>query len=412
VAVLVAVGCAGRAIRPIGAGGEAFAPEREERQLWQAAEREEATLRERVRVHGDARLGAYLDRVAARLVRDEVRAAGGPPLRVVVLEDPTLNAFAMPGGAIYVHTGLLAGLEDESQVAAVLARQVVHVTDRHAFRRVRRGGDGALPGATALAGIGIASATRPTPASSASRESAVIGAAASAILGSGLRVAALASVTGYGRELELEADVEAMDRLVQAGWDPRSLARTFERLRREAGERDAMEVFLHGTADWLEERAARALHLVATRHPASLPSPPVTGGEFDALLRSAVRDNAALDVRAGRFAVAARQIARVLAAAPDDPPALLHDGELHRLRGQRAASAAEAAEHVRLARERYERVIALDPALVDALRQLGLLYYATGDSARARQAFERYLMLRPSAPDAARISEYLADLGP
>ena len=62
------------------------------------------------------------------------------------------------------------------------------------------------------------------------------------------------------------------------------------------------------------------------------------------------------------------------------------------------------------ARSAYERALTLDPALAEAHRQLGLLYYAMRDFERARGELERYLALAPSAPDRARIGEYIMEL--
>jgi regulator of sirC expression with transglutaminase-like and TPR domain len=63
------------------------------------------------------------------------------------------------------------------------------------------------------------------------------------------------------------------------------------------------------------------------------------------------------------------------------------------------------------ARARYTRAVELDPALAAPHRQLGLLHYELKEVAQARAEFERYLALAPGAPDAARIAEYVRELG-
>ena len=123
-----------------------------------------------------------------------------------------------------------------------------------------------------------------------------------------------------------------------------------------------------------------------------------------------VRENARLDIQAGRFALAADQLDRVLAVAPRDPVAQLYCGDLYRLRSQRTQSAAEAADWARQAIDRYEGAARLDPAYADPFRQLGLLYYQQQEIAQARAAFGQYLALKPDAPDAERVAEYLAEL--
>jgi tetratricopeptide (TPR) repeat protein len=123
-----------------------------------------------------------------------------------------------------------------------------------------------------------------------------------------------------------------------------------------------------------------------------------------------VRDNAQLDIRAGRFALAERELDRVLGASPGDPVAHVYHGDLNRLEAQRAGNAAEASELSRKARASYERAATLDPRYADPYRQLGLLYYQEKDNARAREAFRRYLALEPDAADAARIRAYVTEL--
>ena len=98
------------------------------------------------------------------------------------------------------------------------------------------------------------------------------------------------------------------------------------------------------------------------------------------------------------------------AATPEDPRLHLYYGELYRLQAQRAAAEAERDVELVQARSAYERALALDPTLAEAHRQLGLLYYAMRDLARARGELEQYLALAPSAPDRPRIAEYVQEL--
>ena len=71
--------------------------------------------------------------------------------------------------------------------------------------------------------------------------------------------------------------------------------------------------------------------------------------------------------------------------------------------GQRDALLAQA-------REAYERAALLDPAYPDPFRQLGFLYYQSKENDKAMEAFRKYLALRPDAPDARRVEEYVVEL--
>src|SRR3990170_3267566 len=138
------------------------------------------------------------------------------------MSDPTLNAFAMPNGHVYVHTGLLARLDDEAQLAMILGHEMTHVTHRHAlkFNRDATNKQILYTILSVAASIGVA----------------------------------LAAINGYGRDLEREADAEGMKRLVRAGYDPKEAAKVFELLRSEGKDRGTLETFFFGSHPRSEER--------------------------------------------------------------------------------------------------------------------------------------------------------------
>src|SRR6267143_3110838 len=127
-------GCASTSVPPMGYQGQPYRPEADEKQLWSEAEKEEEKLAKLGKSWDDTLLEEYLSSVAARLVPEEARQAGAPAVRIAVLKDPTLNAFAMPNGKVYLHTGLLSRLRNESQLAMILGRDLTHVTNRHALK--------------------------------------------------------------------------------------------------------------------------------------------------------------------------------------------------------------------------------------------------------------------------------------
>jgi predicted Zn-dependent protease len=369
------------------AGCAGHAPPIDRQAIGPRAESEEAALAKRVRAYDDPRLADYLATVAGRLL-----PTGADVPRVTVIEDPTLAAFAMPSGRVYVHTGLLSRVENEAQLATILARELAHHTTGHAW-----GADGASAlAARAMKGSLPHSDLSPT---------------AAAILGLDLRLAAAAAMSGYGADREREADAEGLRRLTDAGYHGQQALKIFQRLAAEGPDRGPLEIFFYGNRPRMGERyeAIRTL-LQATDPQETSASVEVDRPAFAQRMRPVVRDNAVLDMRAGRFGLAQEQLERVLAANPRDPIAQLHYGDLYRLRSQHVA-APERTEYVREALARYLRALQLDPSYVEPVRQLGLLYYQERDIAKARWAFERYLALAPDAADAPRIREYLAVVG-
>lgn len=341
-------------------------------------EREEAALLKRVRVYEEPGVAEYLTGVMQRLLdgRCRVEACPSPYVagaRIVVLADPTAAAFAMPGGRVFVHMGLLSRVRSEAQLAMILARELAHDTSR----------------------LGERSLERASPRS-------VLSPTAAAVLGLDLKLIANAAITGYGPDEERAADVTALRWLGAAGHELSEARDVFDLLSREGG---PLEIFFYGSRPAMRKRQ-EALREVIGQVPATRVG---DVQELSRRLRPLVRDNAALDVRAGRFALAQRQLDRVLALAPDDPIAHVYYGDMHRLQAQQAPGDARAVAEAR-ALERYERAVALDPSHAEAFRQLALLHYQRRESARARAAFTRYLSLRPDAPDAQRVREYLAGL--
>jgi predicted Zn-dependent protease len=411
---LLVPGCASRNVPPIGAGGQPFKPEADERALWAKAEKEEETLLKKAKVYDDTMLENYLAQVGDRLTPDEVRNAGGPGFKFAVLRDPTLNAFALPNGHIYVHTGLLSRLDNESQLAMIVGHEMTHVTHRHAlsFERDAQTKQILYTVAAIAASIGVAALAGSRAQKGDYVGAAVIGQTANAILGLGLALTAMAAINGYGRDLERDADNGGMENLVRAGYDPKEAPKVFALLRSESKDRGSLETFFFGSHPKLTERIETTEGLLKTKYADAAMATTTTRDteDFQLRMRTVVRENALEDIRAGRFTLAQRQLDRVLAITPKDPIAHTYYGDMHRLQAQRARESAKKDEHARLALASYETAVDLDPTAPEPYRQLGFLYYQLKDTPKAKAAFEKYLSLKPAATDAKRIKEYLVEL--
>ena len=397
----------------MGHQGKAFRPEPDERKLWSDAEKEEEKLAKTGKTYDDPLLEEYLASVAARLVPEEAQQAGAPAPRIAIFRDPTLNAFAMPNGKVYIHTGLLSRVENEAQLSMILGHELTHVTNRHALM-FNRDAQNKQIWFTALAiaaslGVAVAAGSQAGKGNYVSAE--VLRTTSNIFLGLGLQLAFIAAVNGFGRDLEREADREGMERMVQAGYDPAEAPRVFALLKDDHGDGSKLENFFFGNHPRLDERIANTQDLLKTKYAAT-----ETGGgirstdEFAMRTRTVVRENAALDIRAGRFGLAKSQLDRVLPLAPKDPTTHLYYGDLYRLQAQRAKNPADKPALVAQALQAYDRAAALDPTYPDPFRQMGFLYYQSKQTEKSQEAFRKYLALKPDAPDARRIKEYLVEL--
>lgn len=163
----------------------------------------------------DPEVSEYLAGVGARLAQASTGAR--PEFEFFVIRDPSINAFALPGGFVGVHTGLINAADTESELASVLAHEIAHVTQRHIARMFGQQQEMRMPMMVALAAAILLGASRPDLMS---------GAAAA------VRAGAAQQQLSYSRDFEREADRTGLDALSGAGYDPSAMAAFFEKLQR------------------------------------------------------------------------------------------------------------------------------------------------------------------------------------
>jgi len=163
----------------------------------------------------DPDVESYLNQLGNRLAAVSADPSFG--FQFFPINDPSINAFAMPGGFIGVHTGLLLATQSESELAGVLAHEISHVTQRHLARQVFQSKQ-----------VGIASLVAMALALLAARSSGQIAGAAMATTQAGL----ISSQLAFSRDFEREADRLGFDTLRKAGFDVRGMAAFFERLQK------------------------------------------------------------------------------------------------------------------------------------------------------------------------------------
>jgi predicted Zn-dependent protease len=137
------------------------------------------------------------------------------------------------------------------------------------------------------------------------------------VLGLGLQLALVASVNGYGRELEREADFGSFQKLRSAGYDLGQAPRVYETLKGGQGDRGSLEVFFFGSHPNLSERVQNAKTWLAQNpQTAALPN---DGPSFARRTYKVVRDNVALNIKAGRYDLAQIGLERAAALSSNDP---------------------------------------------------------------------------------------------
>ena len=153
----------------------------------------------------DEALNAYVKRIGDALVANSET----PDLEFhfFIIDSPDINAFALPGGYIYINRGLMSYLTSEAQLAAVLSHEIAHVTQRHGSRRRDQATLGNI--AAFVASVALLNGN----------------------IGDAIRLENSARVSGFGREMELEADEYGADYLYKTGYDPNAIIEVLSTLK-------------------------------------------------------------------------------------------------------------------------------------------------------------------------------------
>lgn len=191
-------------------GGSNFVLISEKKELEIGKEEHEKILKT-VPVYHDEKLQAYVEGIGQKLASVSDR----PKLNYVftVIDSPEINAFALPGGYVYVNRGLITFLNNEAQLAAVIGHEIGHITGRHAVRQQ--------------------TAARSTKILTTAAAVVSIFATGTSVLGDTAGLFGGALVSGYGREMELEADGLGAEYITRAGYDANAVIEVIEVLKNQ-----------------------------------------------------------------------------------------------------------------------------------------------------------------------------------
>lgn len=204
--VSLTMGCATTSSGAEGSGFNLFSA-RQDVELGREAARQ---VESQVRILRQPRATDFVEEVVHRLTAQ----APGPRFeyQVKLVDAPEINAFALPGGFLYVHRGLVEAVRSEGELAGVLAHEVAHVALRHGTRQ-------ATKGTAAQAGLSVLQRILGRNDNETGKIVGVVG-------GIGLNAAFLK----FGRDDEREADRVGAEMMAKAGYDPEDMARFFDLL--------------------------------------------------------------------------------------------------------------------------------------------------------------------------------------
>ena len=348
------------------------------------------------------------------------------------LRDPEPNAFSLPNGSIYVTTGLLALLDNESQVAAIIAHELTHVMRRHTYMRNRSDRKKFLT-MNIIAAVG------------AYAPGGIVG----AIITVATAVApfiVVATIFGYSRDLEREADHRAVDMMISAEYPPEEAINYLKLLSKDI-EGEQIKLFYNDRPE-LQERIKYRTSYLGSRADKVTPQMELNREKaaYFRKMEPVMRHNVQLAINAARFRSAVYLAQRLVDFRPDSSENIFLLAESYRTLGPRSPQLAEremsntakkdavkkrekrTAEELerellatpagqenwkinqQKAEELYLRALSLNEPVPAAHRGLGMLYEKLARTADAVAQYEKYIERAPTAFDRERIQRRIETL--
>jgi predicted Zn-dependent protease len=370
--------------------------ERGERDFLTLASHEIEELKEKLVFYDDPSLLEYVNRVGQSLVPDWAEAE---PVRFSfpIVDDPDINAFAMPDGTVVVHTGLLAALENEAQLASVLGHEIAHITHKHSYRGYRR----AQRMQWLALSAAVAGAHMEQSQGTDSEGDAALG---RILLEVGATLALDAVINGHGRNQEDAADRIGLHYAFGGGYDPFQAPEVWQLFNEHLRDQQAVTNWLFSDHSTHQARISNLTREINLKYRGKVdPSSLNRNRErYSHEVRGARRHNAIADYERKETTNAQEAFVRLIEEDPSDAVSHFYLGNIHG--DQRGPLGVERAI------EEYEAALGAAPGFADPYRELGLLYYRQGDLRRAAELFETYIELAPEAADVPDVHEYLREI--
>jgi len=372
----------------------------------------------------------YLSKIGHLLIPKDLRIER-VTWKFRAVRDPQPNAFALPNGSIYVTTGLLSLMDNESELAAIIAHELTHVMRRHTYQHNRSNRKKFLT-MNIMSAIGAYA-----PMGAVGAVIMVVTTVAPFIM--------VATMYGYSRELEREADLKGIDMMISAEYPPEEMIQVMKLLDKDI-EGENIRLFYNDHPS-LDERIRYLSGYLGARADKVTPQMALNR-ERAAYFRNmepVMRSNLQLSINSGRYRSAVYLAQRLVDFHPDSEN-LFWLAEAHRTLGPRAPQLTEKQltnsakkdaakkrekrtleeeeqellatpdgkenwqQNQQKAEELYLRALAAENPIPLAHRGLGILYEKLSRANDALIQYQKYLELSPSAPDRERIQRRIESL--
>lgn len=367
-------------------------PEKDdEAALWERASSHENRLRNAGTIFHDRPMEKYIEDLAARMIGNSIDHLG-ITIDFVLVEEPTLNAWAYPYGTIGIHTGLLVRMDNEAQFGAILAHEISHFLQRHTYREMLDGDKQSKlgKGLGILAGLALAKET---------------GTFDKGVMDFAGDLWENLATSGYSKKNEYVADEEGLALMARAGLSQDEAIPAFHKLAENSvyGAGDPRKMW--SSHPRLEDRITNLEKEIkqAKRKKGYVPGVIPDPVNYYRGIAGALIMNARMDIDERQFDRARDALKKYLLAYPDNPEAHFLLGESFRRENPMGPdfSNSQAA---------YLAALEHDSGYSQAYRELGMTYRLQRQNSAARESFEVYLRLDENAADAGIIRGYLQGL--
>ena len=304
------------------------------------------------------------------------RISGDSRYKVKVLLSPSLNAFATAHGTIYICTGLLARIQNEAQLAALLSHEMVHIINDHAYRNLFNAKQIALSSARKQIGLEF-----------------FFGSLATNVVSLTLRSA----ISGYSRDLEREADSLGLINMKKASYAPIEFRNLFLILKNHIEKENIEQPYFFSTHPAITERIDNYYQL-AGKDTVQTAQGLVNDAIYNKMINSVLHTDGVMKIASGDLHNAEVNFSRILGSDSSNAQAFLQLGNIVRLR-----SAPHANKDVF---KWYYRAKDIDNT-GEVLRELGFYYFKIGNIDSAACFLSSYLHNHPLSPYQPIVEDYL-----
>ncbi|MEW5693939.1 MAG: M48 family metalloprotease [Candidatus Hydrogenedentota bacterium] len=302
--------------------------------------------------------------------------------RIHVIRDYQLNAFTVGAGYIFVNSGIIAKLDNEAQLASVLAHEMAHVTKNHIQQTVHE--HAKVSGVLSLATIGMGD------------KIAELSDKANLVLNLSLN----AMVNGWGREKEEQADLTAVSYIIKAGYDPREMPKVFEILLETYGDPDPLGNFFYSNHPENRKRIIYVNKYISDNQ-SSIPFDDlkINQQSYD-IQTKIVRFETGKDlIQDNQFNSGIKLLEKV-----SSTDTLYLDGYYWLGEGYRLQRKPEYRDK---ALSYYTDALRINENYAYSYLGIGMIFYEEKNYPLARTNFEKYLALNPNAPDREKIEKLI-----